>query len=98
MILGGKDVITFPEGTRSKDGRVGAFRRGTFIIALSEDISIVPVAIKGAKEVWPGKTFCFRPGRIEVTFGTPFRPSNIGVSNPEELAEYTRKKVVELLS
>jgi 1-acyl-sn-glycerol-3-phosphate acyltransferase len=97
LILNGKNVITFPEGTRSVDGTVKTFKRGSFIIAMESNIPIVPVAIKGASLIWPGKSYKFRPGKTTIIYGEAILPSESKCKTPEELAEYVRLKVVEML-
>ena len=42
----GRNIVTFPEGTRSKDGNIGTFKKGTFHIASQSNIPILPIAIK----------------------------------------------------
>ncbi|MFN3918247.1 MAG: lysophospholipid acyltransferase family protein [Flavobacteriales bacterium] len=97
LILNGKNVITFPEGTRSIDGTVKIFKRGSFIIAIESNIPIVPVAIKGVSQVWPGKSYKFRPGKVKIIYGEPIYPSDSTCNTAEELAEYVRQKVIEML-
>jgi len=68
----GRCVIMFPEGTRSKDGRVGAFKAGMMLLVRRAKASIVPVAVDGPFEIWPSSRS--RPrlgGRIDVRYGTP---------------------------
>jgi 1-acyl-sn-glycerol-3-phosphate acyltransferase len=97
LILSGKNVITFPEGTRSTDSSIKTFKRGSFIIAMESNIPIVPVAIKGASEVWPGKTYKFRPGKVTIIYGEPIIPSESSCKTPEDLAEHIRIKVIEMI-
>lgn len=79
LLAAGRKVISFPEGTRSRDGRLGRFKSGGFGAALEAGADVVPVAIVGAGEVLPPDGFRVRPGRIEVRIGEPipvepFRP------------------------
>jgi len=69
----GRVVVLFPEGTRSADGTVGAFRPGVALLAKKARAPVVPVRIAGGERVFPkGKRFP-RPGRMTVRFGTPLR-------------------------
>lgn len=95
-ISNGRSVLAYAEGTRSKDGSVKQFRRGSFLIAERTDIPITPIAIKGAFECLPPKSFFTRPGTIEVFIGEPFRPSEVTYETTEELAEIARQRVIEL--
>ncbi|MEZ4800789.1 MAG: lysophospholipid acyltransferase family protein [Flavobacteriales bacterium] len=92
-IKNGKNIISFPEGTRSKDGNVQLFRRGSFIIAKSGDIPIQPISIKGAYEVLSAGTSNLNSGRIKVYFHPPILASDYGSMSEEVLAEHCRKIV-----
>jgi 1-acyl-sn-glycerol-3-phosphate acyltransferase len=93
----GYDVITFPEGTRSKTGELMVFKRGTFIIAKEGNIPVVPVAVKGTDKMLPSGSFTLRPGRAEVIIGKPVQPEVFATLSPEETAAFFREKVRELL-
>ncbi|MDE7376448.1 MAG: 1-acyl-sn-glycerol-3-phosphate acyltransferase [Muribaculaceae bacterium] len=66
MAQKGYSTIIFPEGTRSRTGRLGRFHRGAFEAAQQLGLDIVPVAIKGARDVMPRGSFCLRPGTIDI--------------------------------
>ena len=42
-------LIVFPEGTRSVDGRVGRFKKGSFLVAINAGLPVVPVSISGSR-------------------------------------------------
>lgn len=67
----GASVILFPEGTRSRDGRLARFKRGAFHLALEAGVPVVPVAISGAYDVLKPRSIIVRPGPVRVTFGSP---------------------------
>ncbi|GIV55050.1 MAG: 1-acyl-sn-glycerol-3-phosphate acyltransferase [Candidatus Kapaibacterium sp.] len=67
-------LIVFPEGTRSRDGSLGPFRRGAFAIAFATGRQLVPVAIIGSGQVLPPTTLRFNRGTIEVVFLPPVQP------------------------
>jgi len=67
----GASVILFPEGTRSRDGRLSRFKRGSFHLALEAGVPIVPVAISGTFDVVKPRSFIVRPGPVHVTFAPP---------------------------
>lgn len=92
----GKHVLSYAEGTRSKDGEVKLFRRGAFSIAKEGDIPIVPVAIKGAHECLPSGSFKVNRGTIEVIIGKPFKPSDFPDHTIEQLAEHARQRVIAM--
>lgn len=53
FLKNGNDVIIYPEGTRSTDGRLGAFKNGAADFSVMTGTSIIPVAVRGAFEAYP---------------------------------------------
>jgi 1-acyl-sn-glycerol-3-phosphate acyltransferase len=82
----GKSLAVFPEGTRSSDGHLQAFKPGAFKIALRAGVAIVPVTIRGTHDVLPKGSLAPRGGRVEVIIGDPI-----------DTRDYTDKKVPELM-
>jgi 1-acyl-sn-glycerol-3-phosphate acyltransferase len=72
LLAAGHDVIVFPEGTRSRDGRTGDFHRGAARLAAAAGAPLVPAGISGTRTLLPpgGPT---RPRRTAVTVS--FGPS-----------------------
>jgi 1-acyl-sn-glycerol-3-phosphate acyltransferase len=70
LLREGRDVIVFPEGTRSRDGRIGPFHRGAARLAAKAGVPLAPVGIHGTRELLPVHG---GPGRSRVTvrFGDP---------------------------
>ena len=86
-------TVIFPEGTRTKDGQVGRFKRGAFQIALDLKLPIIPISLSGCYDVLPkGKPFVYRrPVRMYVGESidiTQFENSN-------EAIDFVRNKVIE---
>ena len=81
-IAAGISVVVFPEGTRSRDGRLLRFKKGGFLLAVAANRPIVPVTINGSRQVLPAGAWRLRAGTIEVIIGQPvpiagFRPGNL---------------------
>ncbi|MBL7942298.1 MAG: 1-acyl-sn-glycerol-3-phosphate acyltransferase, partial [Flavobacteriales bacterium] len=93
----GKNVISFPEGTRTKTGEVGLFKRGSFLIALDGKIHIHPIGISGSRAVLPSGSFKLRPGVINVHIGQRIEPDNFSGLSVETLASTTRDTVIQLI-
>lgn len=75
LLESGNAVMIFPEGGRSVDGRVGAFRLGAFRLAVSVGVPVLPVTIVGGHESWPPGRALPRPGRITITYHPLARPN-----------------------
>lgn len=65
----GRCVAVFPEGTRTRDGRVGPFRGGAALAARRAGVPIVPASIQGAFRAWPRHRRFPAPRRVRITFG-----------------------------
>ncbi len=96
LIKSGRDVVIFPEGTRSKNGKIQQFKRGAFIIAKEGKVNIVPVAIKGTDKINPAGRFELRPGKITVKYGDLIYSDQFKNKTTEEFAAHVQKEV-ELL-
>jgi len=94
MIAGGKNVISFPEGTRSKDGEIKRFKRGLFRLALMAEVDVVPVSVSGAFESMPPDTARMRSHPIHVHYGAPISHRDY-IDKPEEFAEAVREIVIK---
>ncbi len=66
LITGNISVIIFPEGSRSKDGTLGEFRRGAFKVALLSRKPIVIAAIAGSSNILPSGKLSFKPGEVKL--------------------------------
>lgn len=60
----GMSVVVFPEGSRSADGEVHAFRRGAYMLATEFNLPVVPVTIDGAFKVMPRQNVCRVPDTL----------------------------------
>jgi len=73
LLAAGEVVLLFPEGTRSRDGRLGQGKRGVALIALRSGAPVVPVAVKGTFRSLPTGARFPKPTPITVKFGKPMR-------------------------
>ncbi len=96
LIRSGRSVVSFPEGTRSRDGEVGRFKAGAFVAAIEAGVPIVPVAITGAGAVIPPPGFMVRPGTIRVVVGEPIPTAGRTLDERADLAALARTRVAQL--
>ncbi len=97
LINNGKNVITFPEGTRSRDGKLGIFKKGTFVIAQEGAIDIQPIAVLNAENILPRDSFIIRKGTIEVRIGKRIEAHEFAHFTTEEIATLARERVRDLM-
>jgi len=64
----GVSFLIYPEGTRSADGRLLPFKKGSFVMAIKAGVPVVPVACAGAHKVMRKNEWSVRPGEIVVRF------------------------------
>jgi long-chain acyl-CoA synthetase len=69
----GYNVLVFPEGTRSAEGRLARFRGGIGLLAKESGAMVLPVGLRGLGELKAAGRGWFRSGRIEVHVGQPIR-------------------------
>jgi 1-acyl-sn-glycerol-3-phosphate acyltransferase len=94
----GVSVWIAPEGTRSRDGRLGAFKKGGFVMALQAGVPIVPVAIAGTEAVVPRKTWDLYLGRaVVVRFGPPIDAGAYAPDRRDSLMTDVRSAMEALL-
>lgn len=71
MLDRGYSLFVFPEGRRTRTGRMGEFQRGTGFLSVNMKAKVVPVKLEGLHEVLPPGKFWPRFGRVKITFGKP---------------------------
>ncbi|HZR84720.1 MAG TPA: lysophospholipid acyltransferase family protein [Candidatus Binatia bacterium] len=92
--LADSSLIMFPEGTRSRDGRMGPFKRGAFALAIRLGRPIVPVAIHGSAGVMPpGKYLSILPGTVVVEVLPPIPTKGLSDDARHRLAEQVRDRI-----
>ncbi len=89
----GCNILLFPEGERSRDGRMLPFRGGLGLMVRELRIPVVPVHISGLEKVYPPGRIWPERGRVGVVFGEPIR---FGKETPEEIVEKAQNAVESL--
>jgi 1-acyl-sn-glycerol-3-phosphate acyltransferase len=92
----GRSILLFPEETRSLDGRIREFQRGAFLIALKAKCPLVPVGVRGTRQIQRKGSRLVHPGTVHVRYGVPVDPSAGGVRARRELVAAIRAEVVRL--
>ena len=97
-VRGGTSLAVFPEGTRTRDGRLQEFKPGTFKIALKAGVPIVPVTIRGTFRLLPSTTLVPKPGRVDVILGEPIETRDYNQERLPELIERTKDVICRTLA
>ncbi len=94
VIKKGKSVVIFPEGTRSPDGKVAEFKKGSLILAQRTGAPIVPVSITGSIRVIKKNSFIIRSGKIVVTIDKPIETKNLTKENQKVILQELRDTII----
>lgn len=87
-----------PEGTRSKSGKLAAFKKGAFITAIEAKATIIPVGIRGAYDILPAKTTQIHINQTaEVHIGKPIDASQYTLANKDELVNRVHQSMKKLV-
>lgn len=81
QLKNGVSVVIFPEGTRTKTGKLGKLKKGAFKMAADLNLPILPIYIQGSFERVPNNGFFFRPGTITLTISPEIHPSDFESQN-----------------
>jgi 1-acyl-sn-glycerol-3-phosphate acyltransferase/long-chain acyl-CoA synthetase len=90
----GGSLILYPEGTRSEDGKMQAFKTGAALFAIELDVPVIPAYIEGTHHILPKGHNVPRAGPVTVRFGEPIELVRL---QPGELPrEHRRRAIVQL--
>jgi 1-acyl-sn-glycerol-3-phosphate acyltransferase len=90
----GVPVMLFPEGTRSPDGEVTAFKDGAFVLASKKDVPIYPIVLTGTARTLPKHGFVLRnTANCEVHVLDPVRPADFN-RDPAALRDHVRNLII----
>jgi 1-acyl-sn-glycerol-3-phosphate acyltransferase len=97
-IRSGTSVVVFPEGTRSYDGVMRAFRKGSFRLALKAATPIVPLTIAGSHLVMRRGRVTVYPGKVRLTIGEPIPVEGLSETDASALCQRVRDVVQRSLA
>jgi 1-acyl-sn-glycerol-3-phosphate acyltransferase len=94
-IKSGVSVLIFPEGTRSRDGKIRPFKKGGFVLAMDSGVPIVPVVIKGTYAIMTKGKFRVNPGHVSMVIHKPIDTSAYTRETKEALMESVRRVICD---
>ncbi|MCF0204913.1 MAG: 1-acyl-sn-glycerol-3-phosphate acyltransferase [Muribaculaceae bacterium] len=81
QLQNGASLVIFPEGSRTRDGKMKPFKKGAFKLATDFGLPLVPITIDGAFNVMRRDSFQVHPGHITITIHKPVSPEMPDVIN-----------------
>jgi 1-acyl-sn-glycerol-3-phosphate acyltransferase len=93
-IRAGCSVVLFPEGHRSRDGSLGAFKSGSFYLAVKSGAPVVPVTIRGSRAVLKPDSLHVRPGVVEIIIHPPISTERLTVDDVNSLSARVRERIL----
>jgi len=91
-LVGGVSTVIFPEGTRTRTGQLGPFKRGAFQIALDLHLPVVPISLSGCYRAMPPGVWHIERHKLTMHIGTPIDLTTITDTAP---IDYVRARVAE---
>lgn len=96
LLKNGYSIAIFPEGTRSKDGNIQEFKKGSLKLATKSQVPIVPVAIDRAYRSYE-KDNEFKPSKIRIKYGNPIITKNLSREEEKMLNDNIRDTIIDML-
>lgn len=90
-LAGGVSIMMFPEGSRTKNGKLSPFKRGAYRIAMDMGLPIVPITINGPYDILKVDTMKLTPGKLELTIHKPIPTANLEQKDLHALMDKTKE-------
>lgn len=91
LVSQGASLIVFPEGSRTRDGRVGRFKGGVFLLAIENGLPVVPISVSGSRLVMPAQRLMTCPGDVHVTVHEAIETRGLTRDDARSLADRVRE-------
>ena len=96
-IVDGTSVMFFPEGTRSRDGKLKRFKKGAFRMAVDLELPILPLTVTGTRNVLPADTSDLMPGSARLIIHPPVSVQGKTGDDCQELSDEVREIIAAAL-
>ena len=93
-IKNGANIMTFPEGACTRDGKAREFKQGMFHLALQAEVPIVPISISGAFEILNRMALKTGKGKVIVIIDEPIDTIDISYTDRDKLSVTVRSTII----
>ena len=94
-IKAGSSIVVFPEGTRSEDGSIGVFKKGSQLLAQRAKVPMVPVAIVGTRDIIRKGSMLFHPGTVRIIISPCIALEKKDAKKGDEILQEIRNIICE---
>ncbi len=98
LLHAGEAFAVYPEGTRSRDGRLYRGKTGVAWLALNAGVPVIPVAVKGTDKVQPVGSKGIRPAKVTIKFGEPLDLSRHGKADSGRARRHATDEVMDAIA
>lgn len=97
LVEAGRSIIVYPEGTRTRSGTLGPFKKGAFTMAVAGGLPVLPVTILGSYQAWPAATPWVKGGSVKVTIDPPLSTEGLSQADTTALRDRARDVIAARL-
>jgi 1-acyl-sn-glycerol-3-phosphate acyltransferase len=97
LLRKGLSFLVFPEGTRSKTGKLQAFKKGAFVLSIKGRADIIPVLLRGSHLSMPKGAWAVKPGKVSVTILDPIPTEGLTYIDRDRLLEKAHNAMARAL-
>lgn len=93
QIVDGVSMMLFPEGTRTRTGKLTRFHKGAYYVAKDLNLQVVPITINGAFNVMKIGTYLIHPGKLELIIHKPIHTNNLTDADIPAIIEESKNTI-----
>ena len=98
IIEDGSGIGIYPEGTRSRDGKLYRGRTGVGWLALTTGVPVVPVGLIGTEKLQPAGSKGFKPAKFHIHYGEPLQFDQLGRKHPLPQRRQATDRIVDAIA
>ncbi len=91
----GTGILFFPEGTRSRSGKLLDFKKGAFRVAIEQRMPLLPVTVIGSRDVMPADSLRITPGTVRLLIHPPVETEGMQLSDLRRLSDEVRTIIAD---